>query len=253
MDIVWNGITAQVQTPTHDLQETANQMASFLNLAVETLRRVNFVPLKRGFSKPQYSAVSVSPLMVTEDEVAAFISNNKYLVSKISLYLERILQRDLRVNVTPGTAIFSLDATDRETGVSSELVNEGFGINQIVYFLARCLYRDAGLVCVEEPEIHLHPSAVRGLAHALAQIVVEEDKRFIISTHSESFILALLAMVANGKLKPDNIACYLARKERKTTSFERQLVNAQGQIQGGLSNFMRGELEDLQTFMNVAS
>ncbi len=254
LNVTWNGITAQVQAegPAPESQNAANKLATLLNELVEVLRKVSFVPLKRGFSQPQYSTVSISPMLSTENEVASFISNNKYLVPKISLYLEQILGRDFRVNFVPGTAIFSLDATDKKTGVGSELVNEGFGVNQIVYVLARCLHRDAGWVCIEEPEIHLHPTAIRNLARALAQIAHEEEKQFVISTHSESFLLALLALVDEGELKPAELACYLAQKEKRATRFERQAVNEKGQIDGGLTTFIEGELEDIRTFMKIS-
>jgi len=252
--ITWNGITAQVQSNVQDpeAKEGADALATLLNFPVESLRRAGIVPLKRGFSKPHYSPIPVSPIMITEDEVATILSNDKYLVSKVSFYLEKILERDFRVNFQPGTAIFSLDSTDKKTGVASELVNEGFGVNQVVYFLAKCLHRDMELLCIEEPEIHLHPSGVRGLAKALVQMTHEEGKRFLVSTHNESFLTTLLTLVGGGQLKRSELACYFAKKEKKVTKFDRQIVNEKGQIEGGLSSFMEGELEDLKNFLKVA-
>jgi len=214
---------------------------------------VSVVPLKRGFSKPFYSAVALTPLLMSEDEVATTLSANKYLVSKVSHYLEQILERDFRVSSTPGTAVFSLDATDKKTGVACELVNEGFGVNQTVYFLARALADEVEWVCVEEPEIHLHPNAVRALAKALVNITHEEGKRFLISTHSEAVLTSLLAEVSKGALRSDELACYLAVKERKRTRFELQSVNDKGQIVGGLTSFLEGELEDVKAFLRTSN
>lgn len=250
--VTWNGITAQVQTALTFNVGEATRLAESLNSPAELLRKVRIVPLKRGFSKPQYSSVSVSPLMITEDEVATYLSSNKYLVPKLSRYLEQIVERDFRINYQPGTSLFSLDSTDRKTGMASELVNEGFGVNQIVHFLAICLHPDAELICVEEPEIHLHPSAVRRLAQALVEISREERKRFLISTHSEAFLSALLTIVAQGDLDPSDLACYYAVKEGKSTRFERQKVNEKGQIEGGLVSFLEGEMEDIRTLLKVA-
>ncbi len=249
----WNGVTAQVQgsPPTEASQGLATELAGWLNSPIELLRRVGTVPLKRGFSKPHYSSVPVSPLLVTEDEIATSLSTDKYLVSKLSVYLESILQRDFRLNFQPGSAVFSLDATDKKTGIACELVNDGFGVNQLVYFLARCLHRETEWICVEEPEIHLHPSAARGLALALGRIMREEGKRFLISTHSEPFVLSFLTMVSKGELMPTDLACYLARKENRRTILEREEVNQDGQVQGGLASFMTGELEDIKTFLHV--
>ncbi len=170
-------------------------------------------------------------------------------MSKVSHYLERVLNQDFRVNVQPGTAIFSLDATDKKTGVATELVNEGFGVNQMVYFLAKALSPDAGWTCVEEPEIHLHPTAVRGFARALRDIVVDEGKSFLVSTHSEAFVLALLSLVSEGKLSPKQLAFYFVQKEGKKAVFESQRIYEDGRIEGGLTSFMGGELEDLKSLL----
>ena len=152
--IIWNGMTAQVQAQgsTPSEQEVGNRIAALINTPVETLTRVALVPHKRGFTKPEHHAVSVSLMMTGEDEIATMLSNEKYVVSKVSHYLEQLLQRDFRVNVRPGTAIFSLDAVDKRTGISTELVNDGFGVNQVVYMLAKTLHQDAGWVCIEEPD-----------------------------------------------------------------------------------------------------
>ena len=132
-------------------------------------------------------------------------------------------------------------------------MNEGFGVNQLVYMLAKVLHSDAGIVCIEEPEIHLHPSAVRRLARALADIARENgDKHLIISTHSEQFIMSLLALVADGAYTPRyDSAIYLVTKEGKESKFQRQQVNEGGQVEGGLASFMEGELEDMKAFLGV--
>ncbi len=259
--ITWNGVISQVQVgapgqqlqppQVSDAQIKAYDLATILNAPVEMLRKTSFVPLKRGFSKPLYSAVAVTPMLMSEDEVATALSTNKYLVSRISHYLESIMGRDFRLSSTPGTAIFSLDATDKGTGVSTELVNEGFGVNQTVYLLARSLAEDVEWVCVEEPEIHLQPTAARALAKTLVDIVHEEGKRFLISTHSEAFLTGLLSQVARGVLAPDELACYLVTKEKKASQFRRQQVNKKGQVEGGLANFITGELEDVKAFLKV--
>jgi predicted ATPase len=124
-------------------------------------------------------------------------------------------------------------------------------VNQLVFLLTKALRSDVRIVCIEEPEIHLHPSAQRKLAQALVDIAQNENKHFIITTHSETFLMALLAEVARGRLAPKQLACYWAVKKGKEAQFERQQVNEQGQIEGGLASFMEGELEDLKAFFGL--
>jgi predicted ATPase len=119
----------------------------------------------------------------------------------------------------------------------------------MVYFLAKALNADAGWTCVEEPEIHLHPSAVRAFARALGDIVIDEGKSFLVSTHSEAFVLALLSLVAEGKLRSEQLAFHFVQKQGKRAIFERQRIHENGQIEGGLTSFMGGELEDLKSLL----
>lgn len=80
----------------------------------------------------------------------------------------------------------------------------------------------------------------------------EHDKTLIISTHSEHLVLAFLAAVSRGDLRPDDIACYLCTKDKKESKFQRQRVNEKGQVEGGLTSFMEGELEDLKDILRVS-
>jgi predicted ATPase len=179
------------------------------------------------------------------------LATDPYLLGKVSVYLERIVGHSLYYHAQLGTAIFTLNTVDRTTGMTCELVNEGFGVNQLVFLLAKALRSDVRIVCIEEPEIHLHPSAQRKLAQTLVDIAQNENKHFIITTHSETFLMALLAEVARGRLAPEQLACYWAVKKGKEAQFERQQVNEQGQIEGGLASFMEGELEDLKAFFGM--
>jgi hypothetical protein len=251
--VVWNGLLVQVE-PTNITPETKEQaeiLARRFNQPIELVRTTDIVPLRRGFSKPYYGAVSLSPLLVSEDEVATLLATDPYLLGKVSVYLERIVGHSLYYHAQLGTAIFTLNTVDRTTGMTCELVNEGFGVNQLVFLLAKALRSDVRIVCIEEPEIHLHPSAQRKLAQTLVDIAQNENKHFIITTHSETFLMALLAEVARGRLAPEQLACYWAVKKGKEAQFERQQVNEQGQIEGGLASFMEGELEDLKAFFGM--
>lgn len=250
--VTWNGFLAQVDGAANpESQNMAQVLVSRLNSCTETIRRIDMVPLKRGFTKPSYSTVGMTPMLMSEDEVATFLANNKYLRGKVSYYLEQIVGRSFTVGSTPGTAIFSLDSMDKACGITTELVNDGFGVNQLVYLLTKTLHPETSTICIEEPEINLHPTAIRRLAQVLTSIAQKENKRFVISTHSEPFVLALLTLVQRKKLEPDFLACYLTQKNNKETTFDLQAVEPTGQIKGGLRSFMEGELEDLKEFLGI--
>ncbi|MCY4578536.1 MAG: AAA family ATPase [Chloroflexi bacterium] len=238
--------------PDDRLQSVSGETKEMIDSPLEILRRVSFVPLGRGFFHPSYSLQEVSPMIATEQEVTSMLAGDEYLEYKISRFMEQILNRDFRVRNRIGSNNFSLNSVDRRTGMGASLVNEGFGVNQLVFMFAKTLHPDAGIVCIEEPEIHLHPSAIRRLARALADIVREEpSKHLIISTHSKQFIMSLLALVAEGTHSPNDLAVYLVTKDEKASEFHRQQVNEKGQIEGGFASFIEGELEDMKAFLGV--
>ena len=126
-----------------------------------------------------------------------------------------------------------------------------FGINQLVYLLTICLYTPFKIVAIEEPEIHLHPSLVRKLAHAMIDISANEDRRLIVSTHSETFVVALLTQIAAGNVSVDDVSFILAENRDGESVFTQQKATRDGQLKGGLAAFMEAEVADLALFLGA--
>ena len=192
----------------------------------------------------------MSANLIGEDEVATIMANDRYLEGKVQSYAKEIFNKTFQVRPQIGTALFYLQMTD-EKGMTSELVNEGFGINQSIFLCAKMLNNDTSILCLEEPEIHLHPSAQRELAKAFVRAVKEENKTIILSTHSEHILMGFLSSVARGDLKPKDISCYYVKKPKKDTIIEKQDVNNKGQIEGGLASFMEAEMENLKDLLKT--
>jgi energy-coupling factor transporter ATP-binding protein EcfA2 len=251
--INWNGISCSVtpKNPTSSAQQRSREIAESINAIGEKIKSIDIAPHRRGFFKPNYTSVSVSPTPTTEDEVASLIINDPNLAPRISVYAEEIFERDFRLYVPPGTATVFFQTTEKKSRTPGLLVNDGFGVNQVIYLLAKLLRSDVRTLLVEEPEVHLHPTAVRNFARQLCAIVREEKKQLILTTHSELFVSSLLATVAEGKLSPEEIHCYLCLKERRNTVFKLQKVQKNGQIEGGLTTFVEAELEDLQKLLGI--
>jgi hypothetical protein len=249
----WNGISCSVTptNPTSSTQQRSREIAESINAIGEKIKGIDVAPHRRGFFKPNYTSVSVSPTPTTEDEVASLIINDPNLAPRISVYAEEIFKRDFRLYVPPGTATVFFQTTEKKSRTPGLLVNDGFGVNQVIYLLAKLLRSDVRTLLVEEPEVHLHPTAVRNFRKAIVRNCAGRKEQLILTTHSELFVSSLLATVAEGKLSPEEIHCYLCLKERRNTVFKPQKVQKRGQIEGGLTTFVEAELEDLQKLLGI--
>ena len=242
----WNGIGVGIGEDNHTLDpKLAEGYLTNANCPVELARGIGFVPVWRGFATPMYGVSNVTPYLATDVEVASLLATDRYLEYDVSNYLETIADRQVRARTQVGTSSFNLDSVPRNGDVPVAMVNEGFGINQLVHMLTVCLYSKTRVVAIEEPEIHLHPSMVRKLVHAMVDIASSRDKRIIVSTHSETFVLSLLAQIAEGKISVDDVSFIFAEKEGGESRFTKQDATSDGQIQGGLRPFMEAELEDM--------
>ncbi|MEM3396220.1 MAG: AAA family ATPase [Thermoplasmata archaeon] len=247
----WNGIfaTAFVDKPIPVSDARSQTIGITFSILPEYIRtKVDIVPHRRGFFKPIYTPTKVSSIPVSEDEVATLIINEPTLAPKISIDLEKILNKDFRVYTPPGTATAFFISTDKSSKTPVNLVNDGFGVNQLVYLLAKLHRPEIGTLLIEEPEVHLHPTVIRSLVRTLCSIIREEGKQIILTTHSEVFVTSLLAAVRRKEIAPTDAKCYLVRKEKHESVFEEQKINSNGQIEGGLASFVEGELEDLKEF-----
>ena len=253
----WNGVGVSV-----NLRENQRHHVEFVkaineraNLPFELARRTGFVPLRRGFSKPTYGMTGVTPALANEDEVASLLASHdeRFRRYHVSGYIEKIANRRIDTPTQIGTSSFTIDSIPTPTGIPVSVVNEGFGINQLLYMLTVCLYSPFKIVAIEEPEIHLHPSMVRKLAPVLAEIASNEDRRLIVSTHSEVFVVALLSQIVAGTINVEDVSFILAENKGGETKLTRCEATPNGQIEGGLAPFMASEIEDLAAFLGLSS
>ncbi|MFM9837713.1 MAG: AAA family ATPase [Cyclobacteriaceae bacterium] len=261
----WNGIIANilsvstvgfVNNPADSSQiifinETTALLKRIFQLPLYEFAKIDFVPLRRGFTQPNFNPVPLGAQISTEAEIATLLGIDRDLAGKVAFYLEKIVDRNFTVYSQPGIATIYLQTRDRNSGFTSDLVNEGLGTNQLVTILAKIMQKSNKFICIDEPEIHLHPTIIDKLVSVLIEMAEHEDKQFLVSTHSEHFINSLLKNVVETKIKNQEVKIYYLNKTRKETNTEFQEINSDGQIKGGLKNFYDTELNNLKAFFKI--
>lgn len=123
----------------------------------------------------------------------------------------------------------------RNSGTSVPIQDCGTGILQSLPIVIRACQpaEKPTLVVLEEPESHLNPAA-----HAeLCQLIVDStkddsNKRYLIETHSHTFILRLQRLLAEGKISPNDVALYFVQyhEEERSSQLERIEMKEDGSI-----------------------
>lgn len=139
----------------------------------------------------------------------------------------------------------------------SLLADEGYGITQFFTLLLNIdnmmLEHDKPFfICVEEPEIHLHPKYQSLLADMFLEAYQKYNIHFIIETHSEYLIRKLQVLVAEKKLKAENVSLNYVEKNDEGVSHNRQIkIKDDGRLDGSFGEGFYDEAGGLsrQLFM----
>ena len=124
--------------------------------------------------------------MLDADQLDVNRSNISQEIDKLPQY-ERVLLHDIRRNI---------DVTPLDVGV---------GISQMLPVVVGALDPEIAIFSVEQPELHIHPRLQVELADLFIHESINNDRTFILETHSEHLLLRLLKRIreANTDCKRD--------------------------------------------------
>ena len=131
----------------------------------------------------------------------------------------------------------------------SYIPDVGFGISQVLPVLVQLFYApENSIIIMEQPELHLHPSAQSALADVMINAIKARENgrsrniQLIIETHSEHFLRRFQRRIAEGSLENDLFRAYFANNENMPATLEPLQVNLFGNIDNWPPNFF-GDLD----------
>lgn len=256
-----NPITFRGQVADNPSYEKA--VREFCAFLAEALKKIYIVPALRGFDRLAYQQL---PNLVTETDlmmsatsearanivVTIQVHDTEAKVrAKVSDWLSQVTDRTAELRAAPNYH-WALETSDGKERFN--IVHDGFGTNQLRYLFTQVALAPASsLICVDEPEIHLHPKAQASLSSVLVKIAQEEEAQIMLSTHSEHILMGLVTAVARGDLRAEELAVYYFSREGDTARADRLEVTPQGQIKGGLKDFFETDIEEMQRYMEALS
>jgi len=133
-----------------------------------------------------------------------------------------------------------------------DLPDVGFGISQVLPVLVQCFYAPHGsIIIMEQPEIHLHPSAQSALADVMIDAIysrengTDRDIQLIIETHSEHFLRRLQRRIAEDWISQEKVSAYFADIATTPATLKPLQIDLFGNILNWPDNFFGDQMEDI--------
>ena len=111
------------------------------------------------------------------------------------------------------------------------------------------------IVLIEQPELHLHPSAQAKLADLFLEVAEKRHLQLIIESHSEHLLRRMqrrIAEIDQPFANPDNIKAYFCEAGADGSKIQAVEVDEYGQIRNWPPNFFGDLAGDLDAMMEAA-
>lgn len=133
-----------------------------------------------------------------------------------------------------------------------DLPDVGFGITQVLPVLVECFYAPHGsIILMEQPEIHLHPSAQSALADVMIDVIhsrengADRNIQLVIETHSEHFLRRLQRRIAEDAVSQQKVSAYFANITKDPAILEPLQIDLFGNIINWPDHFFGDDMEDI--------
>ncbi len=133
----------------------------------------------------------------------------KEILRKINFWLNEFdLAQEADVQEL-GNNNYSLIIKNKYTGIPNNIVDVGVGTSQLLPIIVESINSAPNtILLIEEPETHIHPNAQAKLSDLFVEYSNLHNKRFFIETHSMYLIMQLEILVAQKKIKAEDVGVY---------------------------------------------
>jgi predicted ATP-dependent endonuclease of OLD family len=159
----------------------------------------------------RYSPTDDSDVGSSGENMLSALFSDKKLVMRVNNFLA-LMEMPYKVKIhqlesqdTLGSVIH-MSLVNKNTNIELAPTDVGVGYSQVLPLITQAALSRGSLVCVEQPELHLHPAMQARIADVFIDAAMGgSNVQFLIETHSESLMLRFLRRIREGTLNPESV------------------------------------------------
>lgn len=221
LSAIWSATARDIRAAVSSVLRTTTYLGP---LRLEPQRFERFVPVDDNNVGPagenMLSALYAKPRL--QGEVNRFLST-------MGMPYE-IKVRHLGNRETLGQLIY-LALINKTTKVELAPTDVGVGYSQVLPLLTQAAISRRNLLCVEQPELHLHPAMQARLGEVFIEATNSgSNVNFLVETHSENLMLRILRKIREG-LSPETVkVLYIDQNTAGASTVHELLISTSGEF-----------------------
>ena len=141
----------------------------------------------------------------------------------------------------------------RAKGPRRNVIDVGYGVSQVLPILAELFREDAARTfLLQQPEVHLHPSAQAALGTLFCRLA-GEGRQFLVETHSDHLIDRIRMDIRDGttKLKPEEVSILYFERGNLDVRIHSLGIDAAGNILHAPSSYRRFFMDETRRSLQL--
>ena len=139
-------------------------------------------------------------------------------------------------------------------GRPRNLIDVGYGVSQILPIATELLRGDnPRIFLLQQPEVHLHPSAQAALGSLFCRAVSERKHQLVVETHSDYLMdrVRMLIRHRKTKLKPEDVSILFFEREDLGVRIHSLHLDEQGKVQDAPEGYRRFFMEEFDRLFGL--
>ena len=139
-------------------------------------------------------------------------------------------------------------------GPLRNLIDVGYGVSQVLPVVTELLRPDAPLMSLlQQPEVHLHPSAQAALGSLLCEIASQGRQQLVVETHSDHLLDRVRMEVRDGAtgLKADDVSILFFERDGLEVNIHSLTIDEDGNIHGQPPSYRQFFMEETRRSLGL--